>query len=382
VPRRKTEDAEANHSCTGELRALFLMGLPGAGKSTVKRRRIRDGEVDISVNRFISRYPCQWRRDPEDGHTLVQSMTAYEKAQNWCMQRAFEALEEAVSRRHSLILDSCGLDEEWLAKRVATTQRAGYKTELLWVDVPLEIALFRNRDRGHWRWCPESIIRDAATLLPERFERLRKEVDAAEHLQNWSKRGEELRIAELDLHFYPVPRSRPPSLRPGCRGYGEAPVGASAPSRTPGSRRTLLIGPWKRTDEMARKKRERLTWMDRTYSGNREQYVSKHVLGARDTLLELNRYPYQLPPGVEHWTIWSRRSMRHKELCEYVEAWLDAREPHGVTAWNYDDNRGRRTIDIWHVHIYFQGRPDSSPLIGSRQASVTPSPQQRSPCSA
>jgi len=351
--------------------ALFLMGLPAAGKSSVKRRRIRRGEADISLNRLLSRCPHHLRRE-----------SAHDKAQLWCMQRAEEYLEDAVSRRKSLVFDSCGLEPEWLRRRIGVARCAGYNTELLWIDVPLPIALFRNRERAHGHWCPEHVIMDAVKVMPRHFESLQSEVDTAEHMENWSKWGEELRRAELDLHFYPAPRLRPPSLRPGHRGYGEAPLGACAPSRTPGSRRTLLIGPWKRTDEMARKKRDRLAWMDQAYSGDREHYISEHVLGVRDVLLEVNRYPYQLPPGVEHWTIWSRTSMGHKQLCEYVEAWLDAREPHAVKAWNYDDNRGRRTINIWHVHIYFQGCPDVHPLVGRRRHALSKhdSPQ-RSPCS-
>jgi len=352
------------------------MGLPGAGKSTVKRRRLRRDQADISINRFASQYPYRSRQEYEE----------YDRAQRWCMARGVEYFEDCVSRKQSLVLDSSGLDADWLAERIATARRARYVTELLWVDAPLEIALFRNRDRAHERWCPENIVMDAVGMLPGHYERLRGEVDSAERLQNWSERGEEMRLAEADLHFYPAPRTHPPALRPGCKGYGEAPLGACPPSSTPGSRRTLVIGPWKRTDEMARKKRERLTWMDETYPGDRESYISEHVLGIRDVLIELNRYPYQLPAGVEHWTIWSRRSMEHKELCEYVEAWLDAREPHGVISWNYDDNRGRRTIDIWHVHLYFQGRPGSGRLLASRpkrrQPTQTPSPPQRSPCSA
>ncbi|CAE7326980.1 unnamed protein product, partial [Symbiodinium sp. CCMP2456] len=114
--------------------------------------------------------------------------------------------------------------------------------------------------------------------------------------------------------------------------------------------------PWKRDDTVTRRKNARLAYLDRRYKGDREYYVDKYVLGSRDVLLERNRFPYQLPPGAEHWTIWCRHEMGHEELCNYVEAWLDAREPHHVVSWNYDDNRGRRTINIWHVHIYFQGR--------------------------
>jgi len=379
-PRRQLEegageDADAPRHFPAQhrgLRALFLLGLPGAGKSTVKRRRLQYGEADISVNRFMRQYPYTSRKEYEE----------WDRAQSWCTERALEVFENAISRRQGLVFDSAGLDADWLARRIADARSAGYRTELLWVDVPEEIALFRNRNREQERWCPESIVMDWVGKMQGVFEQLRLEADTAERLENWDEHSEELRHAKYDLHFYPAPRTRPPSVRPGSPEYGEPPPGACPPSATPGSRRSFVIGPWKRTDEMARKKRDRLTWMDEKYSGDREHFVSEYVLGVRDVLLELNHYPYKLPPGVEHWTLWSRRSMGHRELCDYVEAWLDAREPHGVVSWNYDDNRGRRTIDIWHVHIYFQGEPGTGPLVGSRrQAAHARSPVQRSPCS-
>jgi len=211
-----------------------------------------------------------------------------------------------------------------------------------------------------------------------------------ERLQNWSERGGELDRAKWDIHCYPAPRTRPCAVRPGDEGYAEPPPGARSPSPTRGSRRTIVIGPWKRNDEVARKKNARLSWMDRTYRGNRERYISEQVLKGRDILVEPNKFPYFLPPGMEHWTIWSRRTLHHRELCEYIEGWLDERRPHNVVAWNYDDNRGRRTIDIWHVHIYFQGAGGRPPRLsmhptGDRKSS-TPAPgprasSDRSPCS-
>merc|ERR1712192_24106 len=156
-----------------------------------------------------------------------------------------------------------------------------------------------------------------------------------------------------------------------------------------GSRRTLRIAQWKRDDEVMREKNKRLDWMDRVYKGNRERFVLETVLVKRDIVLEPNRYPYQLPPDLEHWTIWSKKNMDHDELCSYIEDWLKAREPNNVLEWNYDDNRGRRTIDIWHVHIYFRGRDGKRPTLpninGSaedrrRETTLSHSRHRSSPC--
>merc|ERR1719215_1742526 len=128
--------------------------------------------------------------------------------------------------------------------------------------------------------------------------------------------------------------------------------------------------------------------MDRTYRGNREKFVLREVLGEKDVVIEPNKFPYHLPPDISHWTIWSRREFGHNELCEYIEAWLNARTPHNVIAWNYDDNRGRRTIEVWHVHFYIQGANGQSPFVNCSSCPNKPPPAKprlslgRSPCSA
>jgi len=345
----------------GGRRVLFLMGLPGAGKTTVKRQRLFADDVDIEPDSIKRRH-----------HRFSEDMgeETDEEVHRWSVRRAVDEFEDAVRsrRRQNIVFDSSGSNASWLRHRIDLARRKGYVTELLWVDVPVEISLLRNRNRGfqHNRcgqFCPEKIILSKADVLERSFEELSRVVDVAERMKNWSEGSGELEEAKEDLYFYPAPRTRPPALRPGMKHYGEAPDGARPPSPSATSRRKLRIGPWKRNDEVTRKKNARLMWMDRTYKGDREHYVDKHVLGSRDVLLERNRFPYQLPPGAEHWTIWSRKAMDHEELCSYVEAWLDARQPHQVVSWNYDDNRGRRTINIWHVHVYFQGRGGQPPLL-------------------
>lgn len=364
----------------GEPRALFLMGLPGAGKTTVKKRRLHRGDVDIEPDQF----KCQHRR-----YSSNMGEETDDEVHRWSVRRSADALDDVVMspRKPNVVFDSSGSNASWLGRRIDSARRAGYITELLWVDVPVEVALLRNRDRAvlqGGRWCPEEVILEKDTMLSDSFEELRKEVDSSERLQNWSERGSERSVAAEDLYVYPAPRPRPPSHRPGDKGYGEAPLGARSPSPTRGSLRNIRLAPWRRNDEVMRRKTARLAWMDRTFRGDREKYVLERVLKRRETYLEPNRFPYHLPPGMEHWTIWSRRDMGHDQLCEYVQGWLNARKPHNVVGWNYDDNRGRRTIAVWHVHVYFQGADGQPPTVGEsgqRDDSVPKASMHRSPCS-
>jgi len=332
--------------------------------------------LDIEPDSFKRRHPRFSDRMGDETDDEVH---------RWSVRRSVDAFEEALMsrRRPNLVYDSSGSNARWLRRRIQSARDAGYTTELLWVDVPVAIALFRNRQRASRQWCPEKVIMDKSEVIPVSFEELRREVDSSERLQNWTEGGSEIRTAEDDIYFYPAPRNHAPSLRPGDRAYGEPPAGARSPSRRPGSRRTVRIGPWKRNDAVMTKKNARLSWMDRTFRGDRERFVMDNVLCGRETVVEPNKFPYALPPGLEHWIIWSRRSMGHTELYEFIEGWLNARKPHNVTAWNYDDNRGRRTIDIWHVHIYFGGAPEDTPLFKriSRGRPASCLSSHRSPCS-
>eukprot|EP00930_Biecheleria_cincta_P098741 TRINITY_DN90394_c0_g1_i1.p1 TRINITY_DN90394_c0_g1~~TRINITY_DN90394_c0_g1_i1.p1 ORF type:complete len:510 (-),score=76.37 TRINITY_DN90394_c0_g1_i1:112-1641(-) len=357
---RASRDARSRSRGRGgrQPKVVFLMGLPGAGKTTVKRDRLFRG------GQFVNVEPDQLKRFHKRYSDSMDEETDTE-VHRWSVRRAVDAFEDALQdrRRKDIIFDSSGSNSSWLADRVETAREAGYRVELLWVDVPLEIALLRNRDRAssHGQWCPENIIMDKAKLMRRSFEELRPLADSAERLENWDPNGGELKRAKQDIYWYPAPRSRAMTVRPGDEGYAEPPEGARSPSPSAGSRRTILIGPWKRNDEVLRKKNIRLKWIDDTYKGNRERFVLEEVLAGREIYLENNMFPYHLPPGMEHWTIWSRHFMDHDELCEYIESWLDARMPHNVVAWNYDDNMGNRTIDIWHVHVYFQGSGGEAP---------------------
>lgn len=375
--KRRREDSAESRRGTRRARALFLMGLPGAGKTTVKRRRMDMDDWDIEPDRYKKRHP-RFSRDMGE--------ETDEEVHRWSVRRAVDAFDNALldRRRPNLVFDSSGSNASWLRRRIVAAREAGYLTKLLWVDVPVEIALFRNRNRASTQWCPERVIMDKAAVMEKSFDELRREVDSSERLRNFSEDGDELKRAKWDIYCYPAPRTRPCSVRPGDDGYAEPPPGARSPSPSRNSRRTIRIGPWKRNDEVTRKKNARLSWMDRTYRGDRERYISEHVLNGRDILVEPNKFPYFLPPDLEHWTIWSRRDMDHRQLCDYIEGWLDAREPHNVIGWNYDDNRGRRTIDIWHVHIYFKGAGGRPPTLRKEVRHESSRPRAscgRSPCS-
>ncbi|KAG3238092.1 hypothetical protein PI124_g16934 [Phytophthora idaei] len=157
-------------------------------------------------------------------------------------------------------------------------------------------------------------------------------------------------IEEDEEGSYEHPKSS--VFRDGCApGYDSAAdveCSSDSPRR---SRRTLYIEYWSRTDECKERKWDHLDEIAENY-GSAEEHIFATTLKGRTAFLEPNMFPYDTPAGIEHWTLWHVKDLNHEQVKQYVENWIDANAPH-VERWNYDDNP-ERSIDIFHVHVYFQ----------------------------
>ncbi len=128
-------------------------------------------------------------------------------------------------------------------------------------------------------------------------------------------------------------------------------------------RRTLKLEYWTRSAECKERKWDHLDELDANANGiSREDHIYSTTLKGRTSFLEPNMFPYETPAGIEHWTLWSLNEMDHYDVQDYVEQWISTNAP-GVLAWNYDDNP-ERSIDIFHVHVYFQVSEKDSVLQG------------------
>ena len=64
-------------------------------------------------------------------------------------------------------------------------------------------------------------------------------------------------------------------------------------------------------------------------------------------------FPYDVPTDVEHWTLWSRHDLTDAGMQEFVQNWAASNHPH-VVEWECDNNEGDRSIDWFHVHVFFR----------------------------
>ena len=119
---------------------------------------------------------------------------------------------------------------------------------------------------------------------------------------------------------------------------------------------TLRLEYWMRSEEMTAKKREHVAKLDELggYYGV-EDHIEKTVFGndpEGNVVLEENMFPYDCPPGVSHWTLWSREDMKGEEIQEWVSEYL-RKHRKDVVEWNYDMN-DNCSVDVPHYHVFLR----------------------------
>ena len=119
---------------------------------------------------------------------------------------------------------------------------------------------------------------------------------------------------------------------------------------------TLRLEYWMRSEEMTAKKREHVTKLDELggYYGV-EDHIEKTVFQNDPEIkvvLEENMFPYDCPPGVSHWTLWSREEMKGEEIQEWVHEYL-MKHRRDVVEWNYDMN-DNCSVDVPHYHVFLR----------------------------
>lgn len=127
--------------------AVFMVGLPGAGKSRCIDRRYAPGTnstavVDLDVE--IRRHP---RFDPADPNALYvePSQEAYHWADAQVERRFSEAISNPGLRR--VVIDGTGTNAERQVRRMAAARDAGWYVKVLYVRVPVRIAVARAATR-------------------------------------------------------------------------------------------------------------------------------------------------------------------------------------------------------------------------------------------
>lgn len=187
-----------------DFQAVFMMGPPGAGKSYVKGLKYlkHTGFKDIDSDKYKEMHPDY---DPDAPYKVHQ----------WSLQEQIRQVRKVLPTGQPFVYDGTGWDPNPVLARMKEARAAGYRIFLVYVYVPWEISITRNRLRN--RFVPEDVIIKKAKLVAESFKVLKQYADKFKVVPNFTDK--QLSEAKEYVAMYPPPmKQRPP--RPGDPDYG------------------------------------------------------------------------------------------------------------------------------------------------------------------
>ena len=196
-----------------DYQAVFMMGAPGAGKSTVKDSMYllkHTGFKNLDSDEYKKEHPQYLDENPGGPGGIIHL---------YSLDRQREEFFKTLPTGEPFIYDGTGANPAPVIQRMTEAKKAGYRIFLVYVYVPPEISLFRNRNRQ--RFVPEGGSEGAmakAKIMDKSFGALKQHADKFKVVLNYS--NDELARAKADMEMYPPPQAaRPP--RPGSPDYGQ-----------------------------------------------------------------------------------------------------------------------------------------------------------------
>lgn len=135
----------------------FMMGLPGAGKSTVRERDYAEALV-LDADSIKEALPGYTHERAPELHTA--SMVEYER-------RFLRLVAEPTEGDTHVVIDGTGTNAEALVRRMQQAKAMGWTVEVCYVRVALATALARAAQRA--RVVPADVIRDKALNMETAF---------------------------------------------------------------------------------------------------------------------------------------------------------------------------------------------------------------------
>jgi predicted ABC-type ATPase len=167
----------------GKLEAIFLMGGPGAGKSTVKSQILGASAkdyVDVAPDDVKEKLP-EYQLGLSTGDKGAANRVQGESA-----MVASSILQAAAQSERKLIYDGTGQVAATYLDNITQLQKQGYRVKVVMVHIDVETALKRVRGRGleTGRAVPEDVVRKVYDVAPKNFPEIAAKANDAELYDN------------------------------------------------------------------------------------------------------------------------------------------------------------------------------------------------------
>ena len=142
------------------LKAVFLAGSSGSGKSTVAKKLFGLSGMGLTASglRLLSSDELYMRALEKKGVSLKDAGKSKYQPLRWAQINKIDKIIKLTGQqRQGVIFDNTGNNYEWYAKIRSRLEKQGYDTMMVFVDVPLETALKRNKARE--RVVPDSVVK-------------------------------------------------------------------------------------------------------------------------------------------------------------------------------------------------------------------------------
>ncbi len=149
-------------------KAIFMMGGPASGKSTVLAKMF-PGILTIDSDAIKAEHPDFDINDPSALHA-------------WSSNEATRRFFAAISSGEAVVFDGTGSTAEKYVRFINAARELGYETTLVYVKTSLTEALARNAKRA--RTVPEEIVREKFSNIATSFDIVSGYADHIEVVRN------------------------------------------------------------------------------------------------------------------------------------------------------------------------------------------------------
>lgn len=153
---------------TKQPEAVFMMGGPGAGKGYVRKRMFADLPV-VDADSWKARHPEYDPKNPSAIH-------------DWSVTMATKDFFSRLGGTESFVYDGTGTNADRYVDWILKAQSAGFRTRLVYVRTPLQVALKRNAERA--RTVPEEVVREKHAVIETSFSIVSGYADDVEVVNN------------------------------------------------------------------------------------------------------------------------------------------------------------------------------------------------------